>query len=62
MEIPLEAFVLTHKGKVLPSRHEMHPGRVISMGIALAGGDRLQPSGPFKLEIEWIKGKSATVQ
>lgn len=59
IEVPLQEFMLTHKGRVIPGEHEMHPGRVISMGIALAGGEAIQQPGPFSLEIEWIKGTSA---
>jgi len=61
IEIPLHKFVLTHKGRVLPEANQIHPGRVVSMGIALADSKELNQSGPFKLELEWIKGKSASV-
>lgn len=59
VEIPLQEFTLTYKGHVIPGDHEMHPGRIISMGVALAGGEALQEPGAFALEIEWIKGSSA---
>uniref|UniRef100_A0A061RXC8 NADH dehydrogenase [ubiquinone] 1 alpha subcomplex assembly factor 1 n=2 Tax=Tetraselmis sp. GSL018 TaxID=582737 RepID=A0A061RXC8_9CHLO len=59
VEIPIDSFILTHRGKVVPGRQEMHTGRVISMGIAIAAaGEKLQPEGPFCLELAWIKAKN----
>ena len=34
---------------------EMNAGRITSIGLALAGGDELQPEGPFKLGLDWVK-------
>ena len=55
---------MTHRGMVVPRDYEMHPGRVVSMGIALAAGgkEHQQPPGPFMLEIEWIKARSPSVR
>ena len=55
MTIPLARFLLTWKGRLVEQRVEMNPGRVLSVGIALAGGAGMQPAGPFALEIQWIK-------
>ena len=39
----------------------MNPGRITGVGVSLAGGDELQPEGPYKLEIEWIAARNHAV-
>ena len=58
VEVPLSRFLLTWRGKVVDEVVHMNRGRVISLGISLAGGAKLQPDGPFKLDIKWIKAVS----
>mmetsp|Transcript_49038 Transcript_49038/g.157031 ORF Transcript_49038/g.157031 Transcript_49038/m.157031 type:complete len:222 (-) Transcript_49038:41-706(-) len=60
-DLPLSEFTLTYGGRIVTEEvTDMNPGRVISLGISLAGGDLLQPEGNFALELDWIKGaKSA---
>ena len=52
---------MTWRGKVLEQQVEMHPGRITGLGISLAGGDELQPEGPYKLGIEWIAARNHAV-
>jgi len=32
--------------------------RITSLGISLAGGDQLQPAGPYQLGIDWIAARN----
>ncbi|KAL4518110.1 hypothetical protein Ndes2526B_g01456 [Nannochloris sp. 'desiccata'] len=61
VEIPLNRFLMTWRGKVLEQQVEMHPGRITGLGISLAGGDDLQPEGPYALGIEWIAARNHAV-
>ena len=61
VEVPLERFLLTWRGKVIEQAVEMNPGRITGVGVSLAGGDELQPEGPYKLEIEWIAARNHAV-
>jgi Complex I intermediate-associated protein 30 (CIA30) len=61
VEIPLNRFLMTWRGKVLEQQVEMHPGRITGLGISLAGGDDLQPEGPYSLGIEWIAARNHAV-
>eukprot|EP00884_Botryococcus_braunii_P023156 jgi/Botrbrau1/9524/Bobra.0211s0015.1 len=58
VDIPFSRFLLTHRGKLVETRVEMNPDRIISLGISLAGGSHLQAPGPFSLGLQWIKGKN----
>jgi monofunctional biosynthetic peptidoglycan transglycosylase len=53
VELPVEKFVATWFGRVLKNQ-PLDPNEVSSLGILL--GDK--KTGPFKLEVEWIKVKS----
>lgn len=61
VEIPVSKFVLTYKGKLVETRAEMNPERIVSVGLSVAvddvGWERLQPPGDFSLGIEWIMAK-----
>ncbi|KAK9832142.1 hypothetical protein WJX74_000518 [Apatococcus lobatus] len=51
--LPFSRFLLTWKGKLVETKSRMSPQRITSIGIALAGGDALQPQGPFSLGLDW---------
>ncbi len=53
VELPLESFVATSFGRVVPNQ-PLNPGVVNGVGILL--GDK--KAGPFELEVEWIKVRS----
>lgn len=59
VEIPLQRFLLTWRGKLVETRVEMNPRRVISLGISLAGGSELQPEGPFRLGLRAILARNS---
>lgn len=54
--IPMARFLKTWRGKVLDGEHEMSARRVLSVGIALAGGGVLEPPGPYRLALKDIRG------
>ncbi|KAK9803259.1 hypothetical protein WJX72_001399 [[Myrmecia] bisecta] len=54
VRVPLDRFLLTWKGKLVETEVEMARQRVLSLGISLAGGEDLQPHGPFCLGLENI--------
>lgn len=56
VEVPLDAFVLTWRGKVVEQPVEMNRTKVTGMGISLLGNDE-QKEGPYNLDIEWIKAR-----
>lgn len=58
VDIPFSRFLLTHKGRLVETKVEINPQRIVSLGIALAGGAKLQAPGRFSLGLEWIKAKS----
>lgn len=54
--LPLDRFLLTHKGRLVETRSEMNAHRIVSLGISLAaGGGDAERSGPFCLGLDWIK-------
>ena len=61
VEIPLDRFLLTWRGKLVETRVEMNPKRVLSLGISLAGGADLQPDGPFRLGLQAILARNSNV-
>lgn len=61
VEIPLDRFLLTWRGKVIEQHMEMNPGRITGIGVSLAGGDELQKEGPYSLAIEWIAARNHAV-
>jgi monofunctional biosynthetic peptidoglycan transglycosylase len=48
--LPLNQFVPTFRGRVLPGEPPLDPVRVVSVGVLIS--DRQE--GPFRLEIAWI--------
>jgi len=61
VEIPLDRFLLTWRGKVVEQVVEMNPARVTGLGISLAGGEELQPEGEYRLGLEWIAARNNAV-
>eukprot|EP00898_Chlorokybus_atmophyticus_P000507 jgi/Chlat1/1457/Chrsp12S02009 len=62
VELPLQQFLLTWKGRVVPEMpaNAMERARVLSLGIVLTGGYgdlTVQPPGPFRLEFQRIHCK-----
>ena len=49
--LPLNQFVPTFRGRVLPDAPPLDPAKVTSLGFLISD----QQAGPFRLEIEWIK-------
>eukprot|EP00850_Spirogloea_muscicola_P013706 SM000094S24723 [mRNA] locus=s94:428404:430352:+ [translate_table: standard] len=61
VKIPLERYLLTWKGKVLDTADEINTRRLCGMGISVAAGQAGSGGpGPFRLELEWIKGLRTT--
>lgn len=58
VEIPLDRFLLTWRGKLVETRMEMNPARITSIGISLAGGDELQKEGPYSLGLDWVVARN----
>lgn len=54
VNIPLDRFLLTWRGKLVDSEQQLNPQRIVSIGIALAGGDSMRDQGPFKLGLDSI--------
>ncbi len=60
--LPMDRFLLTHKGRLVETRSEMNPHRIVSLGISLAaGGSDAEKTGPFCLDLEWIKAVRAQI-
>ena len=57
VDIPLSRFLLTWKGKLVESKMELNPQRIISLGVSLAGGEKLQHEGDFRLGLRSISAK-----
>jgi len=57
VDIPLDRFLLTWKGRLVERRMELHPERIISLGVSLAGGEQLQQEGDFRLGLHSITAK-----
>eukprot|EP00897_Mesotaenium_endlicherianum_P001548 jgi/Mesen1/1420/ME001303S00465 len=60
VKIPLRRYLLTWKGKLVDDKSRMNPSGVVGMGLSLTarGGPEgaVEGDGPYKLDIEWIKG------
>ena len=54
VEMPVDKFVATWRGRMFPNQN-LDPGKVTGLGILL--GDK--KAGPFKLEVDWIKVRTA---
>ena len=63
--LPLDAFLQTHKGRLVETASEMNQHRIVSLGISLAAGTGVKGAGapaeegPFRLGLAWIKSKRA---
>jgi NADH dehydrogenase [ubiquinone] 1 alpha subcomplex assembly factor 1 len=51
IHIPLDKFVATSFGRVLPNAAPLNPSEITSVGFLLSD----KKAGSFKLEVEWIK-------
>jgi hypothetical protein len=57
VEVPLEAFVLTWRGKPVAEAVEMGKSKILSLGIGLLGGDaRVEEEGEFCLDLRRVEG------
>ena len=54
VEMPVVKFVATWRGRMFPNQN-LDPGKVTGLGILL--GDK--KAGPFKLDVDWIKVRTA---
>ena len=61
VSIPMSRFLLTWRGRVVESEVELNAHRITSLGVSLAGGEELQPEGPFRLGIEWVAAQNSSV-
>ena len=56
-QVPLEAFVLTWRGKPVAEVVEMGKSKVIGVGIGLLGGDQhVEEEGEFCIDLRRIEG------
>eukprot|EP00249_Psilotum_nudum_P012859 c24011_g1_i1 orf=573-1013(+) len=59
VKVPFERYLPTWKGKILQTKSQMNPARIVSMSLSLtAEGGPLGVTngyGQFKLELDWIK-------
>ena len=56
-QVPLEAFVLTWRGKPVAEAVEMGKSKVIGVGIGLLGGDKhVEEEGEFCIDLRRIEG------
>jgi len=55
VRLPLDKFVATSFGRIVPNAAPMNPGEINSVGFLLSD----KKAGPFKLEVEWIKASRA---
>jgi NADH dehydrogenase [ubiquinone] 1 alpha subcomplex assembly factor 1 len=58
VEIPLDRFLLTWRGKLVEQEVEMNRARITGIGISIAGGDHLQEEGEFALGLRSVCVKS----
>lgn len=57
MQVPLEAYMLTWRGKPVAEAVEMGKSKVIGVGIGLLGGDdQVEEEGEFCLDLRRIEG------
>ena len=47
--------MLTVNGRIAVASPDLNPLRIVGLGLALAGEAGLEPPGPFRLELAWIK-------
>lgn len=51
IRLPMKEFKASWRGRPLPEEPELKPSAVVSIGFLIAS----EQSGPFRLEIDWIK-------
>jgi len=51
VRIPLDKFVATSFGRIVPNAKPLNPSEITSVGFLLSD----KKAGPFKLEVDWIK-------
>ena len=54
--LPFDRFIATFRGRALPGEPPLVPGMVTSVGLLISN----KQSGPFRLEIAWIKATADT--
>jgi NADH dehydrogenase [ubiquinone] 1 alpha subcomplex assembly factor 1 len=57
VEVPLERFLQTWKGRLVDSEDAMNPGRIVGMGISVAGAGEREDDGSFQLDLDWIRAR-----
>lgn len=57
MEVPLERFLQTWKGRLVDTEEAMNPGRVVGLGISVAGSGGQEDDGDFRLDLDWIRAR-----
>jgi monofunctional biosynthetic peptidoglycan transglycosylase len=55
VRIPLDKFVATSFGRIVPNAKPLNPSEITSVGFLLSD----KKAGPFKLEVDWIKASKA---
>ena len=55
VRIPLDKFVATSFGRIVPNAEPLNPNEITSVGFLLSD----KKAGPFKLEVEWMKVSQA---
>jgi len=55
IRIPLDKFVATSFGRIVPNAGPWNPSEITSVGFLLSD----KKAGPFKLEVDWIKASKA---
>lgn len=58
VELPLDEFVLTYRGRVVEHNVEMNKSKITGLGISLLGHEE-QPEGSYSLDVQWIKARHA---
>ncbi|GAQ81256.1 hypothetical protein KFL_000750240 [Klebsormidium nitens] len=59
VKVPLQSYLPTWQGRTIDAQLEMGTSKVTQLGLALAAqesGEGGHGAGPYRLEIEWIKG------
>jgi len=55
IELPLNKFTPTWRGQVLTNKPKLTGSSIVSLGFLISD----KQAGPFKLSIDWIKGRKA---
>lgn len=57
VEVPLGRFLQTWKGRLVDSEEQMNPGRIVGLGISVAGAGGEADDGDFRLDLDWIRAR-----